>query len=271
MSIFSRIKDLIRMFFAGFVESAEDAVPLERRLAHERMQRADNVKKQMGSAEDVGAAAEMMVQQLAEARIMAANVRQEAKSHLEAADAAAKRGDSVTQEQEMARATLLAEELANAEGEVAEIEEMVGDALSDKTEAIAMVLEQAKELERLSRNDSRLVARSRMTKMRRQQLELREEMMDLVPGDQSNMRARIEEKVDKDAAKYRARRDVVDALWDQKRRTTTDQALKTTAAGAAKLDELRAELGLSTPTQATAPAATAEEPAERAAGAAGES
>jgi len=270
MGLFSRIVELIRMFFSGFVESAEDAVPLERRLAHDRVRRADNVKKQMGAAEDVGAAAEMMVQQLAEARIMAANVRQEAKSHLEAANAASHRGDAVTQEQEMARASLLAEELASAEGEVAELEQLVADALSDKKEAITMVLEQSKELERLSRNDTRLVARARMTGMRREQLELREQMMDLVPGDQSNVRARIEEKVEKDAAKYRARRDVVDALWDQKRRMATDRALKTTAAGAAKLDELKAELGMDMASAAAVPpaAAAASAPAERSAGAA---
>lgn len=266
MGLFRRIFELIRMFFSGFVESAEDSVPLERRLAHDRLRRAENVKKQMGAAEDVGAAAEMMVQQLAEARIVAANVRHEAKAHLEAAQAAGHRGDTVTQAQEMARASALAEELATAETEVAELEELVGEALSDKKEAIAMVLEQSKELERLARNDTRLVARARMTSMRREQLALREQMMDLVPGDQSNMRARIEEKVEKDAAKFRARRDVVDALWDQKRRMTTDRALQTSAAGAAKLEELKAELGMSTPERAEAPPAAAEEaPAERSA------
>jgi len=270
MGLFGRIMELIRMFFSGFVESAEDAVPLERRLAHDRVRRADNVKQQMSAAEDVGAAAEMMVQQLAEARIVAANLRQEAKAHLEAAHAAGQRGDAVTQTQEMGRASALAEELASAEGEVAELEALVNEALADKKEAIAMVLEQSKELERLSRNDARLVARARMTSMRREQLELRERMMDLVPGDQTNMRARIEEKVEKDAAKFRARRDVVDALWDQKRRTTADRTLKTTAAGAAKLAELKAELGLDQVAAAPAPPAAAEVPAEQEQAAGGE-
>ena len=278
MGIFSRILNLIKMFFSGFVDSAESSVPLERRLAYDRVTRAENVKKQMGAAEDVGAAAEMMVQQLAEARILAANVRQEAKAHLTAAQAAGQRGDAVTQEQEMARASLLAEELAAAEGEVAGLEHLVEEALSDKKEAIAMVLEQSKQLEALSRNDARLVARARMTSMRREQLELRERMMDLVPGDQSNMRARIDEQVKKDEAKFRARRDVVDALWDQKKRSGTAQALQTSAAGAAKLAELKAELGIGEADTAPAPSVEAppvaertEAPAERAAGGEGES
>jgi hypothetical protein len=242
MSVFSRIGDLFRMFFSFFLEGAEESVPLERRLAYDRTKRASNLKKQMGAAEDVGAAAEMMVQQLAEARIVAANVRQEAKAHLEAANAAGHRGDTVTQQREEARAVALAEELAAAEDEVVMLENLVEDALFDKRESIDMVLEQSKQLEKLARGDSRLVARARMTEMRREQLQLREQMMDLVPGDQSNMRARIKEQVAKDDARFRARRDVVDALWDQKRSASTDRVAQT-AAGAAKLAELKAEVG----------------------------
>jgi hypothetical protein len=263
MGIFQRIADFFRMIFSGFVDSAEDSVPLERRLAYDRVKRAENTKKQMGAAEDVGAAAEMMVQQLAEARIMSANVRHEAKSHLEAAAAAAKRGDTVTQQQEEVRASALAEELAQTEDEVAQLEGLVEEALHDKKEAISMVLEQARELETLARGDSRLVARARMTDMRRQQLELREQMMDLVPGDQSNMRARIQDQVVKDEVKFRARRDVVDAMWNQKRNMRADQTLTTTAAGSAKLEELKREVGYgNAPAAAAAPATAASDALE---------
>jgi hypothetical protein len=264
MSIFSRIGDFFRMIFSIFLEGAEDSVPLERRLAYDRLKRAENLKKQMGAAEDVGAAAEMMVQQLAEARIVAANLRQEAKAHLQAASAAAARGDVVTQQQEEARATALAEELAVAEDEVLTLELMVEEALYDKQEAIDMVLDQSKQLEKLARGDSRLVARARMTEMRRQQLELREQMMELVPGDQTNMRARIQESVDKDEARFRARRDVVDAMWKQKQTVSSRQALTTTAAGAAVLEELKNEVGYSSaPPPLEAPAeAPAETPVE---------
>lgn len=242
MGIFRRVGDLFRMFFSFFLEGAEDSVPLERRLAYDRMKRAENLKKQMDAAEDVGAAAEMMVQQLAEARIVAANLRQETKAHLEAAAAASRRGDAVTQQREMARATALSEELAAAEDDIAMLESLVEEALSDKREAIDMVLDQSKQLEKLARGDSRLVARARMTEMRKQQLELREEMMDLVPSDQSNVRARISEQVTKDEARYKARRDVVDAMWDQKRRASTERVAQT-AKGAAILDQLKAEVG----------------------------
>ena len=257
MGIFKRIGDLFRMLFSGFVESAEENVPLERRLAYDRLKRAENLKGQMGAAEDVGAAAEMMVQQLAEARIVAANLRQEAKAHLEASVAAAHRGDTVTQQQEEASAMALAEELAEAEGEVGALEQLVEEALSDKKEAISMVMDQSKELEKLARNDSRVVARARMTDMRKQQLELRERMMDLVPGDQSNMRARMQEKVKKDEARYRARKDVVDAMWKSK--SDVRSKVTTTAAGAAKLEELRREMGM---VQEAAPAAPAAPPVQ---------
>jgi hypothetical protein len=254
MSIFSRIGNFFRMLFSGFVDSAEDSVPVERRLAYDRLKRAENLKKQMGAAEDVGVAAEMMVQQLAEARIVAANLRQEAKFHLQASAAAAQRGDLVTQQAEEAAAQDLAEELAQAEGEVAGLEQLVEEALSDKKEAIVMVLDQSKELEKLARSDSRVVAKTYMNQMRRQQLELREQMLDLVPGDQSNMRARIQENVSKDEAHFRARKDLIDAMWQQKSRTRAAQG-PATAAGAAKLDELKREMGMvAPPPAAVAPA-----------------
>ena len=279
MGLFKRIGDLFRMFFGMFVTSAEDSVPLERRLAYDRVKRAENLKGQMGAAEDVGAAAEMMVQQLAEARIVAANLRQETKAHIEAAQAASHRGDSVTQGQEENRAASLAEELSMAEVEVADLERLVEEALVDKGEAISMVLDQSKELEKLSRGDSRVVARARMTQMRKQQLELRERMMDLVPGDQGNIRARVQEKVKADEAKFRARRDVVDALWKQKR-SGGDRALSTTAAGAKVLEDLKREVGYSpnvaapAPVQeaeAAAPAAAQEAPPQEAQSSGGES
>jgi hypothetical protein len=264
MNIFQRIGDLIRMFFSYFIESAEGGVPLERRLAYDRAKRAENLKKQMNAAEDVGAAAEMMVQQLAETRIIAANLRQEAKAHLEAAKSAQARGDDVTRQQEVARASALAEELTGAEADVADLENLVGDALSDKKEAIGMVLDQSKELEKLSRGDARVVAKVRMTEMRRQQLDLREEMLDLVPGDRDNIRSRIQEKAQKDEARYRARRDVVDALWKQRRRETIDQALTTSAAGQARLEELKSEVGYVTAAPAVATPAQAEPAAQEA-------
>jgi hypothetical protein len=254
MSIFRRIGDLIRMFFSIFLESAEGSVPLERRLAYDRAKRAANLKQQMSAAEDVGAAAEMMVQQLAESRIIAANLRSEAKAHLEAAHAAAARGDDVTRQQEEARAATLAEELASAEIEVGELEALVEEGLSDKKASIAMVLDQAKELEKLARGDARIVAKVRMTDMRRQQLQLREAMLDLVPGDQDNLRSRIQEKAQQDEARFKARRDVVDAMWQQKRGTQLDTARTTTAAGRAKLEELKSELGYTTPAPPAVPA-----------------
>jgi hypothetical protein len=257
MGLWQRIKDFFGMMFSGFVENAEDSVPIERRLAYDRVKRSENLKKQMGAAEDVGAAAEMMVQQLAEARIMAANLRQQTKNHLVRAQAAAAKGDTVTQQEEEAAAASMANELAEAEAEVRDLEQTVEESLSDKKEAIAMVIDQSRELEKLSRGDARLVARARMTSMRRQQLELREQMMELVPGDQTNSRARVQDKIAQDEARYRARKDVVDAMWDAKRGAQKAREMETTAAGQVKLDELMKEVGYTTAAQTAADAAAA--------------
>ncbi len=268
MNFFQRIKDFFRMILGAFLESAEDSVPLERRLAYDRLKRAENLRKQMKNAEDVGAAAELMVQQLAEARIVAANLRQEAKAHLQAAASARARGDQDTQAKEEARASALAEELAMAEEDVRALEQLVEESLADKQAAIDMVLEQSRELEKLARGDARLVARARMSEMRRQQLQLREQMMELVPGDQSNIRARIRDRVVQEEARYRARKDVVDAMWQQKAGAARARAGTTTAAGAAVLEQLKQEVGY---TAAAESEVAAERPAAAAAqeGAAG--
>ncbi len=259
MGLLQRIKDIFGMLFSGFVESAEDSVPIERRLAYDRVKRSENLKQQMGAAEDVGAAAEMMVQQLAEARIVTANVRQQVKNHLQRAQAAAARGDTVTQQEEEAAAAGLANELAEAEAEVRDLEMIAEEALSDKKEAIKMVIDQSRELEKLARGDSRLVARARMTEMRRQQLELREQMMELVPGDQANSRARVQQKISQDEARYKARKDVVDAMWDAKRGAMKAKEMETTAGGQQKLDEIMNEVGYTSLAQTQVEAARAQQ------------
>ena len=67
------------------------------------------------------------------------------------------------------------------------------------------------------------------------------------------MRQKIQERAVKDEARFKARKDVVDAMWKQKRRVETDRTLTTTAAGAAKLEELKREVGYTTEPSAPAP------------------
>jgi hypothetical protein len=168
----------------------------------------------------------------------------------------------VAQQEEEAAAAALANELAEAESEVRDLEALVEDALSDKKEAITMVIEQSRQLEKLARGDARLVGRARMTDMRRQQLELREQMMELVPGDQSNARARIQEKIGQDEARYRARRDVVDAMWEAKQGSLKAKETETTAAGQATLDQLAREVGYTSLAETQAQAAQAQAQAD---------
>lgn len=243
MGFFKRIGRIISMFFSFFVERVEGSVPLERRLAYDRQQKAVKFKGMMDKATDVGQAAELMVQGLAQARIVYTNLVEEARSHLKAAKSARGRGDAETEQEELAAAAALADEIGEAEGEVAQMEQDVGDALSDKQEAKEMVLGQARELERLSRSDSRLVAKVRMAEMKEQSDALRIAMMGLIPEDRDNIRQHAREQANKKVARVNAKRDITDALWKQKKRGQIAQSMQQTARGAQILSRLQKEVG----------------------------
>lgn len=243
MSIFKRIGRLLRLFFSIFVEGIEESVPLERRLAYDRQERSAKLRQMMDKATDVGEAAEMMVQGLAETRIIVANIQDQVRAHLQAAKAAQVRGDSATEEDQRASAAALADDLAEAHHEVSELEQMVGEAMRDREESKQMVLRQARELERLSRRDSRLVARVRMTEMKAESLQLREALLELVPEDADNFRQRALEGVRRREVRAKARSEIVDALWQQKRRGQIALDMQTTARGAQILRQLEKEVG----------------------------
>lgn len=240
----NRLWELLQIVLSIFVDRAEDAIPLERRLAYDRTRRSGSLKNMMGSATDVGEIAEQMVQSLAEARIIQGNLRDEIAGHLKAAKAAAGRGDLVTEAREKDMAAALADDVAEAEAEVAELEAMANDSLSDKQEALQMVLDQAQELERLAQKDARLVSRVRMSGMRQQSLDLKEQMLDLIPEDTSTIRQRATEQAKRTENRVKARGDVVNALWQQRRKgTTVNRASQMTSRGSEILAQISAEVG----------------------------
>lgn len=238
-----RFRDFIRMIISWFFDIAEESVPLERRLAYDRQERATAIKKMMDSATDVGQVAELMVQDLAEARIVAANLREETKGHLQAAKAAASRSDQITEETERASAIALSNDLAEAETDLREMEADASEALSDKKEALQMVLLQARELEGLAHSDARRVSKVRLIQMKDQRLQLRETMLQLVPGDREDIRGRVMVKVKQREARVKSRADIVNALWEQKRRGVIAQASQVTARGNQILQQLQEEMG----------------------------
>lgn len=146
-------------------------------------------------------------------------------------------------------------DLGEAEAEVAEMELMVEEALRDKEEAKSMLLRQARELEKLARKDSRLVARVRISEMKEQSLELKEAMLNLIPDDADNMRSRAIEMSKKKKARVDSRSEIVDALWQQKRRGEIARDMQTTARGAQILRAMQSEVGYA---PATVPASIEE-------------
>lgn len=226
-----------------FIEGVEDSVPLERRLAYDRQRRAEKLKTGLDAATNIAAYAEQMVRSLAEARIAAANVRDEITAHVTAAQAASKRGDHATEASEMDQAAALADDLAEAEADIAELEAMVNDQLADKAAAKQMILDQARQLERLAQKDSRLVSRVRMTEMREQALELKEALAGVIPQDASNIRERALTQAQSREDRVKARGEIVDALWQQRRRTRVTRESQTSARGQAILSQVAQEVG----------------------------
>jgi len=240
MGIFKRIGFLIRTILGLLVENIEDTVPLERRLAQDRADKAEMFKQMMNRATDIGAAAEGMVRQLAEQRVVASNLEQEIAHHVRAAKTAAQRGDAQTEKVEMDAATALSNDLAEAQSDLQEMEASVNDALKDKDAARVMVLEQSRQLAQLAQHDSRLIARVRISQMRQQSTALKEAMLNLVPGDQSDIRARAAAQASKLADRTKSRSEIVDALWQQQK---GKRVVTTTNAGAEILSRIQKEVG----------------------------
>ena len=260
-----RIRNIFGAIFGIFVTRAENAVPLEERLKYDRQRKAEGLKGQMDRAANIGALANEAVAELAEMRSEVSALREEAKEHVRLAQIAAARGDADEEERQMIMAGQRSDELAQAQAELAQLEKDVNDALANKEAAKQMVFDQADQLQRLARNDSRLVRQVQMTQMREQSLALTEEMAQVVPEDRDNLREQVRQATDRRTARYEARKELVDGLLERQQRAQRASRAQITAKGRNVLAELQAEVGY-TPTSApptVAPARTTETPAAR--------
>jgi hypothetical protein len=263
--VFQRIRNIFGAIFGIFVTRAESAVPLEERLKYDRQRKAEGLKGQMDRAANIGALANEAVAELAEMRSEVSGLREEAKEHVRLAQLAAARGDTDEEEKQMILAGQRSDELAQAQAELARLEKDVNDALANKEAAKQMVFDQAEQLQRLSRNDSRLVRQVQMTQMREQSLALTEEMAQVVPEDRDNLREQVRQSTDRRSARYEARKELVDGLLERQQRSQRASRAQISAQGRNVLAELQAEVGY-TPTSATpaaAPARATEAPAVR--------
>lgn len=252
--MFQRLRNLLGSIFGIFVTRAEDAVPLEERLKYDRQRKAGTLKQQMDRATNIGALANEAVAELAEMRSEVAGLREEAKEHVRLAQEAAARGDGDTEERELGLAAQRSDELAQAQAELAQLESDVNDALANKEAAKRMVFDQADQLQQLARNDSRLIRQVQMTQMREQSLALTEEMAQVVPQDQDNLREQVKQAANRRSARYDSRKELVEGLIERQDRGVRANRARISAQGRNVLAELQAEVGY-TPTSATPAAA----------------
>ena len=260
-----RIRNIFGSIFGIFVSRAEDAVPLEERLKYDRQKKAGTLKQQMDRAANIGALANEAVVEMAEMRSEVTALRDEAKEHVHLAQEAAARGDSDGEEREMTLAAQRSDELANAQAELAQLERDVNDALQNKEAAKQMVFDQADQLQRLARNDSRLVRQVQMTQMREESLALTEEMAQVVPQDQDNLREQVRQSANRRTARYDARKELVEGLVERQQRGQRANRAQISAQGRNVLAELQAEVGYtpSAATPAAAPPLATDAPATR--------
>ncbi|HVG97450.1 MAG TPA: hypothetical protein VNK05_11150 [Chloroflexota bacterium] len=258
MFLFRKIGQWLDMLVGVFVERTDDRFSVERRLQYDRQQRAEQLKRQRTLAVDIGAYAVELAQDLGEAVVDVEDLRSQARDHVARANAAKARGDGKTEEEELARASQLAEELAEAEAHLAQLNREKDSALKDKEEAYAIIEDGIAQLRAQAREDSRLARRAGMAELRERSLEMREKLAQMIPEDRDNTREQIEQKLQKRESKLEARRELTDRLLSRERDERVTARQQISAKGRSNLSELFAEVGY-TPTalDATPPAAAA--------------
>jgi len=256
--LFRKIGQWLDMLVGVFVERTDDRFSVERRLQYDRQQRAEQLKRQRTLAVDIGAYAVELAQDLGEAVVDVEDLRSQARDHVARANAAKARGDGKTEEEELARASQLAEELAEAEAHLAQLNREKDSALKDKEEAYAIIEDGIAQLRAQAREDSRLARRAGMAELRERSLEMREKLAQMIPEDRDNTREQIEQKLQKRESKLEARRELTDRLLSRERDERVTARQQISAKGRSNLSELFAEVGY-TPTalDATPPAAAA--------------
>lgn len=247
MFFFRKIGQWISMLTGIFIEKTDDRFSVERRLAYDRQQRAGQLKQQRDVAVDVGAYAVELAQELGEAVVEVEDLRSQAKEHVARANAAKARGDARTEEDELARASRLAEELAEAEEHLSQLQTEKNAALKDKDEAYTLIEEGIASLRAQAREDARLGRRAGMAELRERSLEMREKLASMIPEDKDNTRQQIDAKLDKREARLEARRELTDRVLAREREQRLRVAQEISSKGRANLSELFAEVGY-TPT-----------------------
>ena len=257
MFFFRKLGQWIGMITGIFVERTDDRFSVERRLQYDRQQKAEEVKRQRLLAVDIGAYAVELTQDLGEAIVEVEDLRSQAKDHVARANGAKARGEAKAEEEELARAAQLAQELAVAEDHLANLQHEKESAFKDKEEAYNLVEDSIEQLRRRAREDSRLARRTGMAELRERSLEMREKLSQMIPEDHDNMREQLESKLNKREARLEARRELTDRVLSRQQEQRHRQTQDISAKGRANLNELFAEVGYVPSATDAAPAAAA--------------
>lgn len=193
------VRDLI-------IETADDSMPLERGLAAHRHSQARKIKKMAGMATSVRDLAYEAADNLAKEKIVLAELLEAAKNRRKQFGTRAE----AEADKEYAR---LCDEISESKTNIAEMEEEAAESFKDSDEAIRLINDQSDNLARVARADSRMIRREKMVSLREQQQVMREQILNVFPEDRSDYRQRQSDKLDKRERKLKARKDVVDAMW----------------------------------------------------------
>src|SRR5262249_44011777 len=170
--LFRKLGQWLSMLTGIFVERTDDRFSVERRLQYDRQQRAEQLKRQRTLAVDIGAYAAELTPDLGGAVVEGEDLRSQARDHVARANAAKARGDETTENEELARASQLAEELAEAETHLNQLNAEKDAALKDKEEAYAIIEDGINQLRAQAREDARLARRTGMAELRERSLQM---------------------------------------------------------------------------------------------------
>lgn len=211
------MNDDTRTFFelvrSWIVEEAENAVPLERMLAAKRTVQARKIRVMADKATTVGEMTSELADNLAAEKLVLVTLTDKAKARRQELGSK----EAAAADQEYKR---LCGEIAETRDNIAELEDMVKESVSDKQEAIEMINQQTDNLARVARKDNSLVRREKMLDLREEQQKMREDILQIFPDDESDVRERAVKRLDKRERRLASRKDVVDAMWSHKKVTS---------------------------------------------------
>jgi hypothetical protein len=232
---------IIDMFF----ETAEEAVPLERRLAFARQQRKEILTKGIDDASKLGEYAGELAQQRAELLVMYNNTIEDIKETKRLALQAQNSNNTEQEAVQNADAARLANEAAEIQTEIQVLDQDIETAYRDFHQAKDMIVELSRDIQRQSRDDMRLVAKVARTDLKEKMLSIRESMLGLTSTRDSAaaLRARAVEQAEAKENRIQARSEVVAALWEEHRGSRVAEAREISAAGASIIADVERELG----------------------------